>query len=82
MSTWAYYRYCWGETYRASQAEEEAIKVVEKVFWVHPRRYGSRRLVVELQQEEGVQIGRYKIRSIMQQQGLKAIQPYPKIINV
>jgi transposase InsO family protein len=30
---------------------------------------------VELQQEERIQIGRYKIRSIMQQQGLKAIQP-------
>ena len=59
----------------ASAAAEEAQKAVAKVFWAHRRRYGSRRLMVELQQEEELIIGRYKIRSIMQQQGLKAIQP-------
>ena len=58
-----------------SAAEEEAQKAVEKVFWAHRRRYGSRRLLVELQQEEDLVISRYRIRSIMQQQGLKAIQP-------
>jgi transposase InsO family protein len=47
---------------------------VEKAFRVHKRRYGSRRLVSELQ-EMGLAIGRKKVSSLMRQQGLVAIQP-------
>ena len=50
---------------------EEKIK---EVFRRHSRRYGSRRICFELC-DEGIEIGRHRIRRIMREQGLKAIQP-------
>lgn len=47
---------------------------VTKAFWRHARRYGSRRLTVELQAEHHV-IGRRRIRRIMRAEKLQAIQP-------
>jgi transposase InsO family protein len=47
---------------------------VTAAFWKHKRRYGSRRLTVELQDEEYA-IGRRRIRRIMQAENLRAIQP-------
>src|SRR5262249_20214551 len=60
---------------RPGKGEEARVgKVVADVFWRHSRRYGSRRLAKELQ-AEGTQIGRHRIRRLMREQGLKAIQP-------
>lgn len=47
---------------------------VREVFFRHSRRYGSRRLVAELEAEE-VEVGRHRIRRIMREEGLRAIQP-------
>jgi transposase InsO family protein len=43
-------------------------------FTLHKRRYGIRRLVPELL-GQGLKIGHYKVRRILHQKGLKAIQP-------
>ena len=47
---------------------------VAKVFWQHSRRYGSRRITAELQ-AQGETIGRRRVRRILQQEQLHAIQP-------
>ena len=74
ISRSAYYAYQSGESYEMSSEQNYELAQVEKAFRVHKRRYGSRRLVTELQ-EIGIVIGRKKVRSLMQQQGLVAIQP-------
>ncbi|WP_373513835.1 IS3 family transposase [Persicitalea sp.] len=38
------------------------------------RRYGSRRIQKALQ-DEGVEVGRHRVRRLMQQQNWRAIQP-------
>ena len=58
-----------------NEAEVQARESVRDTFWQHSRRYGSRRLRVELQ-AEGLAIGRQRIRRIMKEEGLKAIQPH------
>lgn len=52
----------------------EAALSVREVFFRHSRRYGSRRIQAEMK-AEGKQIGRHKVRRLMRQQGLRAIQP-------
>lgn len=47
---------------------------IEEVFWRHGRKYGSRRIYFELQ-DEGYPAGRHRIRRVMRSAGLKAIQP-------
>lgn len=60
---------------RASNGQEAPSgEPVRKVFPMHARRYGSRRVEAELK-AEGVGIGRHRIRRLMRGQGLKAIQP-------
>ena len=49
-------------------------ELVREVFFRHSRRYGSRRIAAELK-AEGVEMGRHRIRRIMKEQGLNAIQP-------
>jgi hypothetical protein len=63
-----------GQTYQPGAHKQKQIKAAEDAFWDHKRRYGSRRLVVELE-ELNEPMGRHRVRSLMQQQGLKAIQP-------
>lgn len=43
-------------------------------FAEHRRRYGSRRLLSELQ-EQGYAVGRHQLRRLMKAEGLQAIQP-------
>lgn len=61
---------------RLNRRGEEAVlrELVRKVFFRHSRRYGSRRLGAELR-AEGVSIGRHRIRRMMREEGLRAIQP-------
>lgn len=70
----AYYRYKRGGSYQPTTGREEKKGLVERVFKVHKRRYGSRRIVAELQ-DEGHAIGRYQVRSLMKFSGLVSIQP-------
>src|ERR1051325_6253380 len=52
----------------------ELAVTLEEAFWRHSRRYGSRRLYAEVE-ADGVVIGRHKIRRLMREQNLRAIQP-------
>ncbi len=58
---------------KSEDALEMAAKV-KAVFWVHRRRYGSRRISAELK-GQGIRAGRYRVRSLMNEQGLRSIQP-------
>ena len=52
--------------------EESALTTrVHAIFKEHRRKYGSRRIVKQLK-EEGYNVGRYKVRRIMRDLGLKA----------
>ena len=74
VSRTAYYRYLWGTSYQPATTKQEQLKAVEEIFWQHKRRYGQRRILADLQ-ELGYNIGRHRVRSLMQQKGLVAIQP-------
>jgi len=47
---------------------------VEAIFWRHARRYGARRIVAELK-SEGTIVGRRRVRRMMRERNLRAIQP-------
>ncbi len=74
ISRSAYYAYKAGKTYQMSHQQVYELAEVKKAFRLHKRRYGTRRLVTELQ-EMGLPIGRKKVRSLMHKQDLVAIQP-------
>jgi transposase InsO family protein len=74
VSRTGYYRWCRGETYQPSAGKQAQSRQVEAVFWEHRRRYGSRRIAAELNQK-GEKAGRHRVRTLMREQGLQAIQP-------
>jgi transposase InsO family protein len=55
------------------ERQDQLASQVEEVFWQHSRRYGSRRITSELRDD--VVIGRHRVRRLMSEQGLQAIQP-------
>lgn len=68
--------YCWkarGELPADAKREREALAVKES-FYYHRRRYGTRRLAVELR-SKGIEVGRCKVRRLMKEQGLRAMGP-------
>jgi putative transposase len=62
--------YAWRD--RPERQDQLAPKVKE-VFWRHSRRYGSRRITAELWRKSV--IGRHRVRRLMREQALQAIQP-------
>ena len=62
--------YAWKE--RPARQDQFAPQV-EEVFWQNSRRYGSRRITAELREQ--TVIGRHRVRRLMREQGLRAIQP-------
>ena len=61
--------------YTVENPSEKKIEAqVVDAFTLHKRRYGTRRLVPELL-DQGLKIGQYKVRRILRDKGLKAIQP-------
>ncbi len=58
----------------AGQPDREMAYHVKEVFWRHARRYGSRRIKEELV-AEGLAVGRARVRTVMREEGLRAIQP-------
>ena len=74
LSRSAYYRYQRGASYQQSTTKQRQQQLVEQVFTEHKRRYGSRRIVAELQQQ-GHQMGRHRVRSLMKLSDLQPIQP-------
>lgn len=59
---------------RGSKETEALGELIEKIFRSHRRRYGYRRIVAELT-EQGVECGPSRVRRIMKERALKAIQP-------
>ena len=74
VSRSAYYSWRSGESYSEDEAELAERKAVESCFSRHLRRYGSRRIRAQLQRA-GRRIGRHKVRRLMHQGALRAIQP-------
>lgn len=74
VSRTAYYRYKRGQSYQPTAEKQTKKQLVEQVFWAHKRRYGSRRIVAELQ-EQGHRVGRQQVRSLMKVADLQSIQP-------
>lgn len=74
VSRSAYYAYAGGKSHLLSPQKEKTAEQVKAVFYQHRRRYGSRRISAELK-EEGQQVGRFQVRSLMKRQALRAIQP-------
>lgn len=48
--------------------------LVRDCYWENRRRYGSRRIKAALH-KAGIKVGRFQIRRLMKEEGLKAIQP-------
>lgn len=83
VSKSAFYAWQRGENHALKCQKVEKSIVVKETFKEHRRRYGSRRIVADMQ-EKGYKIGRFQVRSLMKSQGLKAIQPksfVPKTTN-
>lgn len=74
ISCSAYYAYQAGESYKITEEKEKLRVAMVDSFAEHRRRYGSRRLLTELQ-EKGHEVGRHQLRRLMQESGLQAIQP-------
>lgn len=74
VSKSAFYAYRANQTYQPSEEQLKLAQVTEDLFHEHERRYGSRRLVLDLQ-EQGYPVGRHQLRKIMKDNQLQAIQP-------
>jgi putative transposase len=70
------------ETAREQQ-DRKLMPVIANIFWKHKRRYGARRIAVELQ-AIGQPCGVDRVAKLLKNQGLQAIQPQgfkPKTTN-
>lgn len=74
VSRTAYYQWSSGQFYQRELADRELSPIVRNVFQQHRRRYGARRIAVELQ-SMGYTCSRSKAKKIMSQMKLVAIQP-------
>ena len=56
------------------QRDRELMPLIRHIFWQHKRRYGARRIAVELQ-AQGRPCGVDRVAKLLKTQGLQAIQP-------
>jgi len=74
VSRAGYYAWlCEVETAQAKR-DRELMPLIHDIFWRHRRRYGARRIAVELQ-AAGQSCGVDRVAKLLKNQGLKAIQP-------
>lgn len=68
--------YAWrsGQESRREMRDRELIPRIRAVFWHHRRRYGARRIAVELA-SEGIACGVARVARLLKSQGFRAIQP-------
>ena len=66
--------YAWRNKLGDAPDDKKTARRIKECFWLHRRRYGSRRIAAELKRQ-GVRIGRCRVRSEMRRQGLEAIRP-------
>lgn len=72
VSRSGFYQHMQHHDHGSESPEQTALKArVAAIFKQHRSKYGSRRIMKQLQNDEGHQIGRYKVRRIMRQLGLK-----------
>lgn len=74
LSRSGYYQWANDRNSQRELADAELQPIVRNVFWQHRRRYGSRRIAVELKCM-GYSCSRSRARKIMGQMNLVAIQP-------
>ena len=68
---------------RREQADERLVPLIEEIFWRHRRRYGARRITVELNRRD-LACGVARVARLRKARGLRAIQPksfQPKTTN-
>jgi transposase InsO family protein len=68
--------YAWrsGQESQRAQRDRELTPFIEEVFWRHRRRYGARRISVELS-SRGIACGVARVARLMKTLGFRAIQP-------
>jgi transposase InsO family protein len=68
--------YAWrsGEESARAMRDRELIQWISEVFWRHRRRYGARRIAVELA-SKGIACGVARVARLLKMQGFRAIQP-------
>jgi transposase InsO family protein len=68
--------YAWRSAQESAREvrDRELIPWISAVFWRHRRRYGARRIVVELAQA-GIACGVARVARLLKTQGFRAIQP-------
>jgi putative transposase len=54
--------------------DRELMPLIQEIFWRHKRRYGARRIAVELQ-AQGQACGVDRVAKLLKLQGLRALQP-------
>ena len=74
VSLSGYYAWCHRLTKPPSLKRKKLADLVSDCYWENRRRYGTRRIKAALQ-KSGIKVGRFVIRRLMKEQGLKAIQP-------
>jgi len=74
LSRSAYYSWLSARLKGGNQKQNQVQTSVIDTFQQHRRRYGVRRLVVELK-AKGINIGSYQVRQVLHKNGLRAIQP-------
>jgi transposase InsO family protein len=74
VSRAAYYHWCSAAESPRAGADRELAPLVRQVFQQHRRRYGARRIAIELQ-SQGHSCSRAKARKLLDQMQLRAIQP-------
>lgn len=74
VSRSVYYEFANGRSAPGTLEGSTLAKALERLFYRHKRRYGSRRLCSALR-DEGYAVGRHRVRSLMKALHLKAIQP-------
>ncbi len=74
VSTSGYYAWRKRLTIRPKVKRKNLAQLVRDCYFENRRRYGVRRIKAALN-KQGIKIGKYKVRSLMKEEGLKAIGP-------
>ena len=83
VSRSGYAAWCGEHATRREQDDAQLAPIIEEVFWQHRRRYGARRIAVELNRRD-LACGVARVARLMKTRGLRAIQPksfQPKTTN-
>lgn len=74
LSRSSYYDWKNNKTHQPDSKNKAVTQQIETVFWLHKRRYGSRRIATQLNAQD-IPLSLHKARKLLRASGLKAIQP-------